>query len=77
MAKDEHVAQLNKGVAAWNDWRGQNFDIRPDLRGADISQADLNEADLADANLTGARLTGADLTRARPELAQVSAYRVP
>ena len=64
MAKDEHVAQLNKGVAAWNDWRGQNPDIRPDLRGADISQADLSEADLADANLSQAILLKANLREA-------------
>ena len=31
MANDEHVAQLRKGVAAWNAWREENPDIRPNL----------------------------------------------
>ena len=33
MANDEHVALLKKGVDAWNEWRGENPDIRPDLSG--------------------------------------------
>jgi len=31
MANDAHVALLKQGVAAWNAWRKQNPDIRPDL----------------------------------------------
>ena len=37
MANDEHVALLKQGVAAWNAWRDENPDIRPDLSGADLS----------------------------------------
>jgi uncharacterized protein YjbI with pentapeptide repeats len=62
MANDEHVAILKKGVAAWNEWRRENPDIRPDL-----SEADLSEADLVGANLSGAKLAelvGADLSEA-------------
>ena len=47
MANDEHVAILKKGVDAWNKWRRENPDIRPDLSGADLSEADLSEADFA------------------------------
>ena len=36
MANDEHVALLKQGVAAWNAWRDENPDIRPDLSGADL-----------------------------------------
>jgi hypothetical protein len=37
MANDEHVALLKKGVAAWNAWRDENFNIRPELsRGAPL-----------------------------------------
>ena len=72
MAKDEHVAQLSKGVAAWNDWRGQNSDIRPDLRGADLNQADLSEADLSEADLLRATLSGADLSWANLSKADLS-----
>ena len=55
MANDEHVAQLKEGVGAWNEWRKQNPDIRPDL----------SEAYLCEANLAGANLGGADLTGCR------------
>jgi len=79
MANEEHVAILKKGVAAWNEWRRENPDIRPnlsganlrrahlygaDLSGADLSGADLSRADLSEAGLSGADLSGADLSRA-------------
>jgi hypothetical protein len=44
MANDEHVALLKQGVAAWNAWRGENPNIRPDLHGANLRGADLTEA---------------------------------
>jgi Pentapeptide repeats (8 copies) len=71
MANDEHVALLKQGVAAWNAWRNENSDIRPDLSeawfiganlgGADLSGALLVEALLSQASLSGADLSGADL----------------
>ena len=51
---DEHVALLKQGVTAWNAWRKENPDIRPDL----------NEADLERASLSGANLKWADLSAA-------------
>jgi hypothetical protein len=48
MANDEHVALLKQGVAAWNDawdaWRDENPDIRPDLSYADLSETNLKGA---------------------------------
>ena len=79
MANDEHVAMLKKGVAAWNAWRDENPDIRPDLSRvflpkanigrtnlseANLSRAFLSEANLTDANLSEANLRAAFLTRA-------------
>jgi hypothetical protein len=61
MANDEHVAMLKRGVDAWNEWRGENPDIRPDLREADLSGAVLVRANLIKADLNGANLSGADL----------------
>ncbi len=66
MANDDHLTLLKQDVAAWNAWRKENPDTRPDLREADLSGADLREADLSDANLRGAVLReanfrGADL----------------
>jgi uncharacterized protein YjbI with pentapeptide repeats len=56
MANADHVAQLMKGVTAWNAWRDSNPTLHPDL-----SRADLGDADLSKANLTGA-----NFTRGRP-----------
>jgi uncharacterized protein YjbI with pentapeptide repeats len=56
MANDEHVAQLKKGVAAWNAWRDENPDTHPDLSGADLGGEDLSLANLMRANLSGANL---------------------
>jgi uncharacterized protein YjbI with pentapeptide repeats len=73
MANDEHVAQLEKGVDAWNDWREQSPGVKPDLSkgnlryanliGANLSKADLCKADLRGANLSEADLRGADISR--------------
>jgi uncharacterized protein YjbI with pentapeptide repeats len=69
MANYEHVALLKKGVDAWNAWRRDNPDIRPDLSGAELSEANLRRANLHRTDLTGANLrrtnlSGADLRRA-------------
>lgn len=78
MAKDEHVAMLGRGAAAWNAWRaehGEPGDLSGaalrgrDLSGFDLSRTDLRGADLRgtgfrDANLSGARLDGANLFKA-------------
>jgi len=74
MANDEHVAMLKKGVAAWNAWRDENPDIRPDLSRVflpkanigrtNLSEANLSEAFLSEAFLRGANLSGADLSGA-------------
>ncbi len=76
MANAGHLRILGQGVKAWNKWRKENPDIRPnlsradlfeaelngaDLRGADLSRADLPKANLNRANLFGARLFGASL----------------
>jgi uncharacterized protein YjbI with pentapeptide repeats len=63
-----------KGVAAWNAWRRDYPNVRPDLRKADLykadlreaklSRADLHRADLYRANLFQADLSGAGLRRA-------------
>lgn len=67
MANEEHLAILEKGVDAWNAWRRENPDIRPDLSAASLSgarliKANLSKAHLNDADLSGADLSGADLS---------------
>jgi hypothetical protein len=63
MANEDHIAQLEKGVAAWNGWRSEN-DVHPDLRGADLRDANLSSANLIGAILWRADLKGADLSGA-------------
>jgi uncharacterized protein YjbI with pentapeptide repeats len=69
MANPEHLALLMDSVEAWNAWRQQNPDVRPDLRDAnlrwcDLAGADLHGADLDHAILCHANLTGANLVHA-------------
>ena len=70
MPRDEHVATLRHGAAAWNAWRAENHETPDlsraglrgfDLSGFDLSRVDLRGADLRGTNLTGANLSGADL----------------
>jgi hypothetical protein len=39
MANPEHLAILKQGVEAWNRWRLEHVDIRPDLTDADLARA--------------------------------------
>jgi hypothetical protein len=66
MANEEHVAQLRKGVDAWNHWRNEDF-ATPDL-----SQANLDDVDLGGANLSGANLSKAHLNGAFLDYAELS-----
>lgn len=61
MANLEHLSKLREGVAAWDEWRGENPNITPDLTGANLAYAYLANAYLANANLGGANLGGAIL----------------
>lgn len=56
MANKEHLDILRQGVKIWNRWRKENPRVRPDLRGAQLSQADLSGAILDEANLYTAKL---------------------
>jgi len=72
MANQEQLDILKQGVEAWNRWRKEHPDIRPDLSevnlqvsnlfGADLSHTNLSGSILADANLFRADLFGADLS---------------
>jgi uncharacterized protein YjbI with pentapeptide repeats len=63
MADPDPVAQLMKGVDAWNLWRSENPDVEPDLVGASLSGADLSGVDLNGVDLSAADLSGTDLCR--------------
>src|SRR4051795_13670279 len=64
MANKEHLAQLKQGVEAWNQWRRENPNARPDLSQANLAGAHLVEADLSGTNLFWADLAHANLHNA-------------
>ena len=64
MANPEHVAKLLEGVEAWNDWRRENPDIRPDLVFAPLCNTTLRGANLKDAYLSNIKLIKSDLKSA-------------
>lgn len=61
MADEQHLNKLREGVENWNQWRKENPDIKPDLRGTYLRRVHLVGANLIDANLDGANLRDADL----------------
>jgi uncharacterized protein YjbI with pentapeptide repeats len=64
MANLEHLEILKQGVKAWNEWRENNYLIRPDLSGAVISRAVLSHVFLREADLSRAVLREAIFSRA-------------
>lgn len=67
MADEQHLAKLKEGVEAWDQWREENPDVKPDF-----SEAYLFQAHLSGANLRGANLSRADLSYAHLFQADVS-----
>lgn len=77
VANPEHLAELNKGVKSWNQWRRENPCIIPDLTkatlsGANLSRADLSGADLSFADLRSAKFNGARFSDTRLSSANLS-----
>ncbi len=64
MANSEHLAQLKKGVKAWNDWRKATSEKIADLSSADLADAKLSGADFRLTLLSGTNLRRADLSGA-------------
>src|SRR5713226_9197003 len=62
MADQHYLGLLKQGVNAWNIWRKDHPEIRPNLSDANLVRANLNWADLTGADLNWADLTGADLS---------------
>ena len=76
MPSRQHLKILKTGVEAWNQWRWEHSDVRPNLRGADLRGARLGEANLRDANLRGADLGGAHLFTADLHAASLRGARL-
>ena len=78
MPLKEHVDILNQGTVAWNQWRKDNADIKPDLSEANLYEFDLISTNLNDANLLRANLRYADFNMAnlrRADLRGADLYR--
>src|SRR6266852_2840374 len=71
MADQHYLGLLKQGVNAWNIWRKDHPEIRPNLSDANLVRANLNWA-----NLTGADLSRADLSRAYLSGAELSGATV-
>lgn len=85
MANPEHIAQLQKGAAAWNEWRRRER-IDPDLSAEDISRelgghdhegirqisVHLQGVNLSGVNLSNATLRDTDLTGSQIHQADLS-----
>jgi uncharacterized protein YjbI with pentapeptide repeats len=65
MANEEHLELIKQGVDAWNRWRKEHADTRPDLKGARLSRMDLKGANLSEVDLRQADLSGAKLSVAK------------
>ncbi len=63
-SSNENFARIQQGTEAWNQWRKENPQARPDLSGLDLSAMDLKGIDFSRAKLTRTDLTGANLTEA-------------
>lgn len=69
MANEEHLAQLMLGTDHWNRWRKENWIIKPDLSGINLSGWDLkgiflSKSDLRSVNFTNTNLSKANINQA-------------
>lgn len=69
MANPKHLERLKQGIGAWNQWRKEAPEEKPNLSSADLSRANLAGAnfyatDLFKADLSNSFITGADFRRA-------------
>ena len=62
---EEHLKILRRGVFSWNEWRGDNPEIIPNLKGADLSNLDLSNADFSGADLEDANFSRSNLQKVK------------
>ncbi len=65
MANKEHITILEQGADVWNNWRTENPDVMPDLRGANLKEKKLSDYDFADADIRGTNFRAAELEGAK------------
>jgi hypothetical protein len=71
MANSEHLAILEQGVEAWNQWRAENPEVLPNLSSGDLTKRNLGSINLSGAYLRGVVFTGTDFTLADLSMADL------
>ncbi len=61
MTNRKHVDILNNGVKAWNKWRKEYPEIKPNLRRLKRINSKLNGVDFSNTNLVDANLSHSEL----------------
>jgi hypothetical protein len=69
ISEKAHINILEQGTEAWNAWRAEHPEIRPQLAGEDLSDMDLSGANLGEADLSEAELFDAILQSANLKMA--------
>ena len=64
MADQEALRILMQGVRAWNAWRDENPEARPNLRLGDFTRARLDNVNFKNTDLRSCCFTGASLVSA-------------
>lgn len=57
----QHLELLGQGAEAWNKWRTENLEIKPNLVSADLKGLTLSGINLSGTQLVGAEMTGCTL----------------
>jgi hypothetical protein len=64
MTDNDYLSLIQQGVEAWNRWREENPEVKPDLSRAYLFEADLSGFNLSHVNFNRVCLIGANLKRA-------------
>lgn len=72
MTDNHYLSLIEQGVEAWNRWREENSEIKPDLSRVYLFETDLSGFNLSDVNLNRACLIGANLKRANLDRAELN-----
>lgn len=64
MTDNDYLSLIQQGVEAWNRWRGENPEVKPDLSRAYLFEADLSGFNLSNINFNRVCLIGANLKQA-------------
>ena len=76
MANSKHLAILRQEVQVWNDWRKNNPQIEPNLRGASLRNKDLRGINFSKTDIRGTNFAKANLRGTNFQEAQAGLNRI-